>query len=154
MPLDRDAVRRVIDLLAQSSVGEIEIEDGDVSVRAQRRPITTASVPVAAEPVLEEGATAPTETVVERSAAAEGPVEYVTAGLVGLFHHGRAPDSAPLVSVGDQVTRGQVIGTIEALRKLTDVVATCTGVIVEVLVDDGEPVQYGDRLFAIRGERM
>ena len=52
------------------------------------------------------------------------------------------------------MTRGQVIGTIEALRKLTDVVATCTGVIVEVLVDDGEPVQYGDRLFAIRGERV
>ncbi len=154
MPLDRDVVRRVLDLLAQSSVGEIEIADGDVSVRAQRRPITTAPVPTAAGPVLEEGAAAPTEAVVERSAVAEGPVEYVTAGLVGLFHHGRVHDSAPLVSVGDQVTRGQVIGTIEALRKLTDVVATCTGVIVEVLVDDGEPVQYGDRLFAIRGERM
>jgi len=154
MPVDRDAVRRVIDLLAESSAGEIEIADGETSVRVQRPPIMAA--PAAAAPATPvEGAEAPpAEAAVEAPPADEGPVEYVTAGLVGLFHHGRSHGSAPLVSVGDEVARGQVIGTIEALRKLTDVVAVCSGVIAEVLVDDGEAVQYGDRLFAIRCERM
>lgn len=154
MPLDRDAVRRVLDLLAESSAGEIEVSDGEMSVRVQRPPVMAAPAAAAAEPMPAESVAAgPVEAVVEKHED-EGPVEYVTAGLVGLFHHGRSHDSAPLVSVGDNVTRGQVIGTIEALRKLTDVVATCTGVIAEVLVDDGEAVQYGDRLFAIRCERM
>ena len=56
------------------------------------------------------------------------------------------------MSVGDKVSSGQVIGTIEALRKLTDVVAPVAGVVDEVLVDDGESVQFGDKLFAIRRE--
>lgn len=154
MPLDRDAVKRVIDLLAGSSAGELEVGDGETSVRVQRPPILAAPASAAEAAPVEGAEGVPEETAAGAPPVPEGPVEYVTAGLVGLFHHGRSHDSTPLVSVGDQVTRGQVIGTIEALRKLTDVVATCTGVIAEVLVDDGEPVQYGDRLFAIRCERM
>lgn len=154
MPLDRDAVKRVIDLLAGSSAGEIEVADGETSVRVQRPPLLAGPAPAAEAASVEGAEGVPEEGAVGAPPVAEGPVEYVTAGLVGLFHHGRSHDSAPLVSVGDKVARGQVIGTIEALRKLTDVVATCTGVIAEVLVDDGEAVQYGDRLFAIRCERM
>jgi len=156
MQIDRDAVRRVIDLLNESGAGEIEIDDGELSVRVRRPALAAAPVTPPVEGLeAEEPATAPAEageTAPGRPAGPGEQLEHVTAGLVGLFHHGRAPDEEPLVSVGDEVGSGQVIGTIEALRKLTDVVAPCDGVVTEVLVDDGEAVQYGDRLFAIRLE--
>ncbi|MGI5819441.1 MAG: acetyl-CoA carboxylase biotin carboxyl carrier protein [Armatimonadota bacterium] len=156
MAIDRDTVQRIIDLLSASNAAEIEIEDGDRAIRVARGPVAPAALPVSVseEPageVAEEAGAGPVE-VAEVSEESSGPVEYVTAGLVGLFHHGRAPDDRPIVAVGDSVSAGQVIGTIEALRKLTDVVAPCGGVIRDVLVEDGESVQFGDRLFAIRPE--
>ena len=152
MAIDRDAVQRVVDLLAASRAAEIEIEDEESLIRVARGAVAAPvpdETPAAVEPG-EEAGTAPVEASATDEAGAE--VQYVTAGLVGLFHRGRTPDDEPIVSVGDEVVAGQVIGTIEALRKLTDVVAPCEGVIDEVLVDDGESVQFGDRLFVIRPE--
>lgn len=150
MAIDRDAVERVIELLNESGVGEIEVRSGDLTVRVAR----AAATPEAAEqgPSADEQPGEMAQGGAEEAPEAAGEIEYVTAGLVGLFHAGRAPDEVPIVTVGDEVEEGQVIGTIEALRKLTDVVAPCDGVLAEVLVDDGEAVQYGDRLFAIRVE--
>ncbi len=154
MAIDRDAVQRVIDLLSASQAAEIEVEDDGGAIRVLRRPVSPAPVALdaatAGESAEERGA-----GLFEAGQVALEPaddLEYVTAGLVGLFHHGRGPEDPPIVAVGDEVSAGQVIGTIEALRKLTDVVAPKAGVIEDVLVDDGESVQYGDRLFAIRRE--
>jgi acetyl-CoA carboxylase biotin carboxyl carrier protein len=155
MAIDRDAVQRVIDLLAASEAAEIEVEDEDTMIRVARG----AAAPAAPSPEEQEAAIAATEEPgpgpVEASEIPEEPaadLEDVTAGLVGLFHRGRAPDDEPIVSEGDEVVAGQVIGTIEALRKLTDVVAPCDGVVEEIVADDGESVQFGDSLFAIRPE--
>lgn len=155
MQIDRDAVQRVIDLLTQSQAGEIEVADGNMRISVRRSALIAASESAVEEGIAEGDVmmvSESTQAPVDAGARAEPAVQYVTAGLVGLFHHGRAPDAEPIVSVGEKVNKGDVIGTIEALRKLTDVVAPCDGVIAEVLVDDGEPVQYGDRLFAIRIE--
>jgi acetyl-CoA carboxylase biotin carboxyl carrier protein len=156
MAIDRDAVQQVIDLLTGSQAAELEVEDGDTTIRVLRRPAAPEPAPAAEapEPTVEVGeqeAPGPVE-VAEVPEEPVGELEYVTAGLVGLFHRGSAPDDEPIVSEGDEVASGQVIGTIEALRKLTDVVAPCDGVIEEILVEDGESVQFGDRLFAIRVE--
>ncbi|MEA3403321.1 MAG: biotin/lipoyl-containing protein [Armatimonadota bacterium] len=152
MRIDREAVERVIDLLAGSDAAEIEIEDGETLVRVSRM----ARAPEVAPAVEAEGQETP-EVPMEaaqpdEAAESEARVEYVTAGLVGLFHQGPAPDEEPMVQVGDVISAGEVIGTIEALRKLTDVVSPYDGEVIEVLVDDGEAVQYGDRLFAVRVE--
>jgi acetyl-CoA carboxylase biotin carboxyl carrier protein len=152
MAIDRDAVQRVIDLLAASPAAEIEIEDGETIIRVLRRPTPPEPVAEPGKPTIEatdEHGPGPVEAAEIPEEPAAKP-EYVTAGLVGLFHHGSAPDDEPMVSEGDEVNAGQVIGTIEALRKLTDVVAPCDGIIEEVLVEDGGPVQFGDRLFAVR----
>lgn len=157
MAIDRDSVQRVIDLLNASQAAEIEIEDESGSVRVLRRPVAPApAAPVAAEAEALDGAAeehgpGPLEAEQIPEDAAAG-LSYVSAGLVGLFHRGRGPEEPPIVEVGENVSAGQVIGTIEALRKLTDVVAPVAGVLDEVLVDDGEAVQFGDRLFAIRRE--
>jgi len=150
MQIDREAVQRVIALLGESEAGEIEVRDGEMRVRVRRSAIMAAPAPNAPLAPGDAGAAVAGHAAHAAVAGAEPAVEYVTAGLVGLFHHGRSPDDEPMVSVGDQVAQGQVIGTIEALRKLTDVIAPADGVIAQVLVDDGEPVQYGDRLFAIQ----
>ncbi len=149
MQIDREAVQRVIGLLGESDAGEIEVREGELRVRVRRSAIMAAPGAAAARAGEEGAAAVEAAQGADMAAGAEPRLEYVTAGLVGLFHHGRSPDDEPMVSVGDEVTKGQVIGTIEALRKLTDVIAPVDGVIAQVLVDDGEPVQYGDRLFAI-----
>lgn len=152
MSIDREAVQRVIDLLAETGAAEIEIEDGDMTVRVVRGSAgVTAADPEQIEVTESDGTPVPTEPA-DPVAETEEQVEYVTAGLVGLFHRGRAPDEQPMAQVGEEVEEGQVIATIEALRKLTDVVAPCDGVIEEFLVADGEAVQYGDRLFGVRVE--
>ena len=159
MPIDREAVERVIGLLAESSAGEIEIADGETEVRVVRggapaMPVETGPVEaetpeVAAEESVEASASDVPEA---RSADPTGALEYVTAGLVGLFHRGKAPDDEPIVEVGDEISKGQVVATIEALRKVTEVTAPCDGVIEEFFVADGEAVQYGDRIIAVRPE--
>lgn len=157
MAIDRDAVQRVIDLLTGSQAAEIEVEDGETGIRVLRAPTPAPEPEAVAEPressveLAEEHGPGPLEAE-EIPEEPAGRVEYVTAGLVGLFHHGRSPDDEPMVAEGDEVAAGQVIGTIEALRKLTDVIAPVDGVIEELLVADGESVQFGDRLFAIRVE--
>ena len=153
MAIDRDAVQRVIDLLGASQAAEIEIEEGDDSIRVLRSMSVAAPVAAAevAEVAAEEHGPGPLEAEEIAEQPAGGTV-LVSAGLVGFFHRGRGPEEPPIVSVGDKVSSGQVIGTIEALRKLTDVVAPVAGVVDEVLVDDGESVQFGDKLFAIRRE--
>ncbi len=155
MAIDRDAVQRVIDLLGASQAAEIEIEEGEDSIRVLRSvgmaaPAATGVAEVA-ESAAEEHGPGPLEAEEIAEQPAGGTV-LVSAGLVGFFHRGRGPEEPPIVSVGDKVSSGQVIGTIEALRKLTDVVAPVAGVVDEVLVDDGESVQFGDKLFAIRRE--
>lgn len=146
MKLDRDAVRRVIGLLKQSAAEELAIQDGETYVRAKRTGGGTAA-PAEAGPETEAEPGA--EPVVVQP---EPHLHTVKAGLVGLFHRGRGPDTEPLVAVGDRVTEGQVIGTIEALRKLTDVVCDAEGELVEVLQEDGQPVEYGQPLFSLRLE--
>ncbi|MCD6361838.1 MAG: biotin/lipoyl-binding protein [Armatimonadetes bacterium] len=145
MSLDRAAVRRAIDLLKQSGATELEIAEDGRSVRVRRAgaPADATALELSAE----------IEPAAEPLVAAEPepePDSHILARMVGLFHRGRGPDAEPLVEVGDTVTEGQVVATIEALRKLTDVTSPVEGVIAEVLVEDGEPVEYGQKLFAVR----
>jgi len=150
MGLDRDAVRRVIDLLKRSRAAELEIGDAKGSVRVARSTGlgATEASPAAAETVAEgPGAV----LIAEGLEPAEAPVSYIVGKMVGLFHRGSRPDGEPLVKEGDKVSRGQVVATIEALRKLTEVKSPIAGEIAEVLVDDGEPVEYGQKLFAVKG---
>lgn len=157
MPLDRDAVRRVIDLLRESGAAELELGEEDRSVRVRRRDAEAVSVmapPAATEPEPREPALAAAAApdLLGQTEAKEAPQNFIVARMVGLFHRGAGPaEGEPLVEVGDSVAEGQVVATIEALRKLTEVTSPVAGEITEVLVEDGEPVQYGEELFAVKG---
>lgn len=156
MSLDREAVQRVVDLLKDSTAQELEVDDGEVSVRVRRTVAAAAPVAIAApetDAALAQPTLAP-EALAGGDADADplddAPVSYIMAKKVGLFHWGAGPDAEPLVTVGTQVSADQVVATVEALRKLTEVTSPFDGEIVETLVDDGESVQYGQKLFAVR----
>ena len=156
MPLDREAVQRVVDLLKDSTAQELEVYDGEVSVRVRRAGMAAAPVVIAApaadaapeQPALEPKPLTDGDATGDQSD--DAPVSYILARKVGLFHWGAGPDAEPLVTVGTQVSEDQVVATIEALRKLTEVTSPFDGEIIETLVDDGESVQYGQKLFAVR----
>jgi len=157
MPLDRVAVQRVIDLLKDSTAQELEVDDGEVSVRVRRADTSAAPVAMAApgaDAVLEQPALAsepPADADATGDQPDDAPVSHILARKVGLFHWGARPDAEALVTVGTKVREDQVVATIESLRKLTEVTSPFDGEIVEILVDDAEPVHYGQKLFAVRG---
>lgn len=116
---------------------EIEVEwPGPQEVTASVATAIADASPAAAEPPAAGGAPATTG-------------QYLTAHSVGTFYRAPEPGAKPFVEVGDLVTAGQQIGIIEAMKLMMPVEADVAGRIVEVLVSDGQPVEYGDRLFAI-----
>jgi acetyl-CoA carboxylase biotin carboxyl carrier protein len=143
MKLDLEQLRELIRLLNESNLTEIEVEHDDDRIRIRRDPalasglaVTAAAPAVAASP-----ASAPAET--------DDEAAYVTSPFVGTFYRSPSPDSDPFVEVGDEVSPGQVLCIVEAMKLMNEIEAEAPGKIVEVLVENGKPVEYGDRLFRI-----
>jgi acetyl-CoA carboxylase biotin carboxyl carrier protein len=146
--MDRDRIEQLIGMLNDSKAAELEVRDGGQRIKLRRRAGANGEAVIA----VESAADTPCDTVGsddEREHRAE-KTTVVTARLVGLFHRGNRPGDEALASVGDKVSEGQKIGTIEALRNFTEVISPVAGVVVEVIAEDGEAVQYGDGLLVIR----
>ena len=142
-PMNRDRIRELIQILKSSAAQELSVRDGERMVRIRRRAGEGGTGQ--AQPSVAEA--------VEGEAGAQGPAEVtvpVQAALVGLFYRGREAGAEPLVELGDQVEEGQVVGTIDTLRRLTDVVSPRAGEIIQMLADDGQPVQYGEVLMRLK----
>jgi len=141
--MNRDRIRELIQILKSSAAQELSVRDGERMVRIRRRAGEVGTSQ--AQPSVAEA--------VEGEAGAQGPAEAtvpVQATLVGLFYRGRGVGAEPLVELGDQVEEGQVVGTIDALRRLTDVVSPRAGEVIQMLADDGQPVQYGEVLMRLK----
>jgi len=123
----------------------VRVRAGDVSVELEWASEGPAGTIVATE-----------QQDVASTAAPAGPAEadppgraYLTASTVGVFYRSPEPGAPPFVDVGDTVVKGQQVGIIEAMKLMIPVEADAAGCVVEVLVDDGAPVEFGDRLFAV-----
>jgi acetyl-CoA carboxylase biotin carboxyl carrier protein len=145
MKVDLEQLRELIRLLDEANLTEIEVEHDDDRIRVRRDPAAiVAAVPQSVAP-LAAGSTAP-------SAEAANPEEngtYVTSPFVGTFYRAPSPDGDPFVDVGDEIVVGQVLCIVEAMKLMNEIEAETAGTIVEVLVENGKPVEYGDRLFRI-----
>ena len=134
---------KALDQLAGTEFHEVDLRVGDVRLRVARGPagpVATAA-PAVAPPV-------PVDDGVADAAASD--LDTVTAPMVGTFYRRPRPDAEPFVSVGDRVRKGQVLCIIEAMKLMNNIEAESGGEIVEILSEDGSPVQFGDRLFLIR----
>jgi acetyl-CoA carboxylase biotin carboxyl carrier protein len=148
--MDIRKIKKLIELLEESGLAELEISEGEESVRIAR---FTQGVNVTAQgqPVTVPMQAAP---VPPAASAAAVPVEQrnenlVTAPMVGTFYVSPAPGAKPFVEVGQEVRVGQVLCVIEAMKMMNQIESERAGKIIAVLAKNGEPVEFGQPLFAI-----
>ena len=148
--MDIRKVKKLIELLDESGIAEIEITEGDDSVRISRHTQGAPVAAVAPPPVAPAPAAAPAAPVAD---AAPAPVEddgyLVTAPMVGSFYAASSPGAAPYVQVGDRVNEGDTLCIIEAMKMMNQIEADVSGVIKSIRVQNGDPVEYGQTLFVI-----
>ncbi|NVK32376.1 MAG: acetyl-CoA carboxylase biotin carboxyl carrier protein [Gammaproteobacteria bacterium] len=149
--MDIRKIKKLIDLLDQTGVAEIEITEGDDSVRITRAVASAAAVAPApimaapAAPVAAPAAPAPAAAPAEPELSGK----IVKSPMVGTFYRASSPGGTPFVEVGQNVREGQTICIIEAMKILNQIESDFSGKVVQVLVDDGEPVEFDQPLFVI-----
>jgi acetyl-CoA carboxylase biotin carboxyl carrier protein len=155
-------IKELIEFLIEKDVTEFELERGDVKMRIKRgqevhmvqapmAPVIAA--PVAAMPVAGQApmASAPSAPPAAAPApAAEEGLHLVKSPIVGTYYEAPSPGAPPFIKPGDQVTAGQVLCIVEAMKLMNEIESDVSGEVVKLLVANGQPVEYGQPLFAIR----
>ena len=145
-------IKELIEFLIEKDVAEFELERGDVKVRIKRGqaavPYAPAPSPVAshfppASSVLAPATAAPVE-------AAEEDLYLVKSPIVGTYYESPSPGSPPFIKIGDRVTQGQVLCIVEAMKLMNEIESDVAGEVAKILVNNGQPVEYGQPLFAVR----
>jgi acetyl-CoA carboxylase biotin carboxyl carrier protein len=143
MKLDLDQLRELIRLLDESNLTEIEVEHDDDRIRVRRDPAPVAVTSQAVAPTALVGSTHAS------GAPEDDDGNYLTSPFVGTFYRAPSPESDAFVEVGVSITPGQVLCIVEAMKLMNEIESEVAGTIVEILVENGKPVEYGDRLFRI-----
>jgi len=156
-------IREIIKLMDQSSLDEFVFESEGTKLKLKKHGITTTvveapvakpSAPQVAAPVVEQAAPAQEEpkAASEQSAPAADTSAYktITSPMVGTFYEASSPDADAYVKVGDKVTASSVVCIVEAMKLFNEIEAEIEGEIVEILVKDGQLVEYGQPLFSIK----
>ena len=149
-PIDARLVRRLADILTDTGLSEIEVEHGGLKIRVAKQ-LTAAPIHMAA-PAPAPMPTAPLQTSAAAPAAAEAPRhagEVVKSPMVGTVYMQAQPESPPFIKVGDTVQAGQTLMIIEAMKTMNPIPAPKGGKIVEILVEDAQPVEFGEPLVVI-----
>ncbi|HMB59680.1 MAG TPA: acetyl-CoA carboxylase biotin carboxyl carrier protein [Xanthomonadales bacterium] len=154
--MDIRKVKKLIELLEESNLTEIEIVEGEESVRLTRggnhaglaqAPQVYMQAPPAAAPAASAAAPAEEETVTEDDVP-EG--ELLRSPMVGTFYAAPSPDAEPFVSLGQKVSEGETLCIIEAMKMFNQIEAETSGTVVAVLAESGQPVEFDQPLFVIR----
>jgi len=150
--VDIRKIKKLIELLEESSLTEIEIVEGEESVRLVRGGVAQAALALATPQVI--AAAASPAPVAELSPAEEEDQvpegEAVLAPMVGTFYAASSPEAQPFVSMGQSVGVGDTLCIIEAMKMFNQIEADVAGTVVAVLVETGQPVEYDQPLFVIR----
>jgi acetyl-CoA carboxylase biotin carboxyl carrier protein len=152
--VDIRKVKKLIELLEESGISEIEISEGEESVRISRYPnpgtvsVQTIPAPLPAAPA---PAVAPANGETQAAAPAAPPQRghQVTAPMVGTFYSGPAPGAKPFVDIGTEVKVGDTLCVIEAMKMMNQIESEVSGRVVSILVENGTPVEFGQALFVI-----
>lgn len=154
--MNSDNIKELLDLVKTHDLAEFELEDGDFKLRVKRGGphIVTHVMPAAQTPAVALPMTAAATAAPVPAAAAPAEdgaqLAIVKSPIVGTFYRSAEPGAAPLVNVGDTVKKGQVLCIIEAMKLMNEIDSEYEGEITNVYVENGQPVQYGERIFAIR----
>jgi acetyl-CoA carboxylase biotin carboxyl carrier protein len=146
MKIDADAIRELAGLLEATGLNEIEVADGDKGIRVSKGGTIVGAAPVAmsSDPAIPQIAntSGPATTANSHPGA-------VTSPMVGPLYMRADPDAAPFVSKGDNVKAGDTLVIIEAMKVMNPIKADKSGVVTQILVDDAQPVEFGDVLIVV-----
>lgn len=146
--MDIRKVKKLIELLEESGVAEIEIKEGEESVRISRA-MAPLAAPFSAAPVQLQAAAPVAAPVAQQSAPAQETGHQVKSPMVGTMYLAPSPGASNFVSVGDKVNVGDTLCIVEAMKMMNQIDADKSGVIKAILITDGEPVEFDEPLFVI-----
>jgi acetyl-CoA carboxylase biotin carboxyl carrier protein len=154
-----DAIKQILDLVREHELTEFELEQGGVKLRVRKQgaappapaPLAQAMAPLPAPVAATAVSAAPTAVPAPAGPAAESlELSIVTSPIVGTFYRSPDPSSPSFVEVGQRVKKGQTLCIIEAMKLMNEIESEYEGEVVKAYVENGQPVQYGERLFAVK----
>ena len=150
--MDIRKVKKLIEMLEDSNLEEIEIQEGEESVRLvksnrQNQGITTQSITVPQNDMVREQPSE--EKNSEATAADKQEANSINSPMVGTFYASASPGAKPFVSVGDLISEGDVVCIVEAMKMMNEIKSEFSGTVLSVNVENSEPVEYGQSLFEI-----
>ena len=146
--MDIRKIKKLIELLEESGIAELEIKEGEESVRISRQTISYAQPMAAPVPMATPPQAAPTAAMAPVAAPAESG-HQVKSPMVGTFYNKASPTSAPFVTQGQKVNAGDTLCIIEAMKMMNQIEADKSGTISAILVEDGSPIEFDQVLFVI-----
>jgi len=151
---DIEDLRQLIDFLKAHQVAEFDLDRGDLKIRLKFQQEIPAAPVLAAMPMAQaQAAPAPAAAASPAAPVAVDPdagLHMVKSPIVGTYYGSPSPGAAPFIAVGDRVEKGQVICIIEAMKLMNEIEADAAGEIARCLVTNGQPIEFGQPLFAIR----
>jgi acetyl-CoA carboxylase biotin carboxyl carrier protein len=159
--MDLDDIKQILNLVREHDLSEFELERDGLKVRIRKAGREVAFVPqMAPAPAMAPPPQLPPPVAVAGPAATVTPgpgaepdsvdLGVIKSPIVGTFYRSAEPGAPTFVEVGDVVKKGQVLCIIEAMKLMNEIESDCDGEIVKIYVENGKPVQYGDRLFAVK----
>jgi acetyl-CoA carboxylase biotin carboxyl carrier protein len=155
--LDLKAIKQVVEMMKRSEISEFEIEEKDFKLRLSRKngetqiihaaapaPVAAAPAPVAAAPAAAPAAATPAAPVEEKG------ISIIKSPMVGTFYSAASPDSPAFAKVGTKVGADSIVCIIEAMKVMNEIQSELSGTVTEVLVENGEAVEYGQPLFKVK----
>ncbi len=153
MPLNLNELKELIELISAKDITEFELEEEGVRLKVKKDVMvamageSTNNQSPAALPVPVQ----PSEEVSTAAKVVEEPgIILISSPMVGTFYRAPKPGAPPFVNEGDRIKPGQVLCIIEAMKLMNEIEAECAGEVVEIFVENAQPVQFGDKLFSIR----
>ena len=152
--MDLRKLKKLIDLVEESGIAEIEVTEGEEKVRITRslaapQPVYAAAPAVAAAPAPAAAAAAPVAAAGAPAAPARDLSKAQTSPMVATFYRAPGPNAPVFVEVGQSVNAGDTLCIIEAMKLMNEIEAERSGVVKEILVENGQPVEFGEPLFII-----
>ncbi|MBV9620382.1 MAG: acetyl-CoA carboxylase biotin carboxyl carrier protein [Gammaproteobacteria bacterium] len=153
--MDIRKIKKLIELLEESGIAEIEIKEGEEAVRISRLSPGAAVTPAgpspapAAAPAAPPAAATPPAAAPEPAAKPKTNEHVITAPMVGTFYGSPSPGAKPFVEIGDEIKVGQVLCIIEAMKMMNQIEADKAGRITSVMARNGDPVEFGQPLFVV-----
>ncbi len=147
-----DEIKQLMEVFAKNGLTKLELSDGDFNIKLKKEVSEVRVVqPVQSQPLIAESAIKPEITEAKEEELGEDVI-IITSPIIGTFYRAPSPDSDPYVEVGTRVKKGDILCIVEAMKIMNEIESEYDGVIVKIFPENAEPVEYGQKLFALKPE--